>query len=86
MKKFIITIAALASLSTVSFAGDRTDVDPRDRAFGDINIAASAFNRGSPVTNSVAFAVSGIEAGSSMSAFKRLTRQSIQNENSRNNN
>lgn len=91
MKKIIITIAALAALTTASFAGQRTDVDARDRAMGDINAVGSAFEQGfvgNDVSNngSAAFAIDDSRSGASLSAFERVTRQSIQNENSRNNN
>ena len=51
MKKIIIALAALATLSTASLA--RTDIDPRDRANGDINAASSAYvlSGGSAVTS-----------------------------------
>ena len=32
MKKIIIGLFAIASLSTAALASDRTDIDPRDRA------------------------------------------------------
>jgi hypothetical protein len=85
MKKIIIALAALATLSTASLA--RTDVDPRDRANGDINIAGSAFkgskasvkrSTGSSVSTTSAFAVEGSAARSGSvpgeTAFQRMKR------------
>lgn len=81
MKKIIIALAALATLSTASLA--RTDIDPRDRANGDINAASSAYvlsGGGSAVTSDAsAFAV---EGGAGGSAFQRMMLQSQENENS----
>jgi hypothetical protein len=74
MNKIIIALAALATLSTASLA--RTDIDPRDRANGDINAASSAFvlsGGGSAVTSDAsAFAVEGGSAGET--AFQRQQR------------
>lgn len=85
MNKIIITLAALAALSTASLAGQRTDVDARDRAMGDVNSAISAVFNGSTGAGSAAFAIDSTQAGSSLSAFERVMQQSIRNENSRNN-
>lgn len=84
MNKIIITLAALATLTTAPFAGQRTDVDARDRAMGDINIAGAVFSDPAGAS-SAAFAITDSQTGSSLSAFARVTQQSIQNENSRNN-
>ena len=71
MKKIIIALAALATLSTASLA--RTDIDPRDRANGDINAASSAYVLSGGGTDASAFAV---ESGSvsDETAFQRQQR------------
>lgn len=70
MKKIIIALAALATLSTASLA--RTDIDPRDRANGDINAASSAYVLSGGGTDASAFAVESGSAGET--AFQRQQR------------
>lgn len=70
MKKIVLSLAALAALSTASFA-ERTDIDPRDRNWAQLG----------SVTMSSALAADEV----AMTNFDRLTHQSIANEDSRNN-
>ena len=84
MKNIIITLAALATLSTASLAGQRTDVDARDRAFGDVNSGSVAGYAGFDSIDSAGFVIEDTRSGT-LTAFERTTLQSIQNEDSRNN-
>lgn len=80
MKKIVLTLAALAALSTAALA--RTDIDPRDRndAGSSVNMVYGTY--AAPASS--AFAVPGDDTAG-LSNFQRLTWQSIQNEDSDNN-
>lgn len=73
MKKIVISLAALAALSTASFA-ERTDIDPRDRNWAQSGVSASA---------TVSSALAADETA--MTNFERLIDRSVTNEDSRNN-
>ena len=79
MNKLIITLAALAALSTATFAGQRTDVDLRDRMAGDINISGSISGGsvGNGTAQSAAFAVAAPHAET---AFERMNRLHLEYE------
>jgi len=73
MKKIVLSLAALAALSTASFA-ERTDIDPRDRNWAQSGVSASA---------TVSSALAADETA--MTNFERLIDRSVTNEDSRNN-
>lgn len=73
MKKIVLSLAALAALSTASFA-ERTDIDPRDRNWAQSGVSASA---------TVSSALAADETA--MTNFERLIDRSLANEDSRNN-
>ena len=73
MKKIVLSLAALAALSTASFA-ERTDIDPRDRNWAQSGVSASA---------TVSSALAADETA--MTNFERLINRSVTNEDSRNN-
>jgi hypothetical protein len=73
MKKIVLSLAALAALSTASFA-ERTDIDPRDRNWAQSGVSASA---------TVSSALAADETA--MTNFERLIARSVANEDSRNN-
>lgn len=85
MKTIILALATLATLSTASLAGQRTDVDARDRFVGDVNSVSASHSApaGSVSYGSAAFAIEGTESVA-LSAFERVTLRSIMNENSPN--
>jgi hypothetical protein len=83
MKKIVLSLATLAAISSTAFA--RTDIDPRDRVNHSSSVPAisSTFASGG---DTAAFAVPRDERGGTLSAYERVMQQSIQNENSSNNN
>lgn len=80
MNKLILSLAAIAALSTASLASER-GYDLRD---SDTYTGRYATNAQKPATSSKvtvnAFAVSGSKTG--LTAFERVTQTSIENENS----
>ncbi len=77
MKKIIIGLFAIASLSTAALASDRTDIDPRDRAQTD-GVTLST-NESAPL-----YVVNSSADETGLSAYDRLQAQAAENENSGN--
>jgi len=74
MKKIVLSLAAIAALTTGAFAGNSRSQDLRDlQSYPYANVPAI-----SAATDSAAFQVAGDTGG--MTNFDRLTKQSIENE------
>ena len=74
MNKIILSLAALAALSTASFAAERTDIDPRDR--DQTSGYTLQINEVAPL-----YVGSGIASKAGLTAFERTQLQSAENEN-----
>ena len=76
MNKIILSLAALAALSTAALA-DRTDIDPRDR---DLNSGYSV-----QIQDTAPLYVGSSATGKAgLTAYERTLQQSMENENSGN--
>ena len=75
MKKIIIGLFAIASLSTAALANERTDIDPRDRT--QVNGVSLATHESAPL-----YVVNSSSEKAGLSSFERVQAQSAENENS----
>ena len=72
MKKIALTLAALAALSTASFAAGNRNWDLQDREyFTSSAVSDAAYTAASPLA---------IEVGSGISNFERLNKNAAKNE------
>lgn len=77
MNKIILGLIAVASLSTVALASDRTDIDPRDR--GQVAGVSVWSNDSAPL-----YVEGNATHNSGLTSFERVQAQSAENENSGN--
>ena len=80
MKKIIFTLAALAALSTVSFAGENRSWDLRD---SDTYFGKYATRDKTPNADAFALAVMDGQDGQALSAFERMKMLSEENDHGR---
>jgi hypothetical protein len=79
MKKIIFTLAALAALSTVSFAGENRSWDLRD---SDTYFGKYSTQLKDNATSAVSSAALAVDTGT-MTNFERMTKLSIENDHGR---
>jgi hypothetical protein len=79
MKKIIFTLAALAALSTVSFAGENRSWDLRD---SDTYLGKYSTQLKDNATSAVSSAALAVDTGT-MTNFERMTKLSIENDHGR---